>query len=97
MPVVLAIASVDELRRYIRETLAAHDRLDPRQAPLGQAEIHRSGRVCGFFFQLEGPRHLRTYAVWATDEQRILFYNSGGVRFAETRLCEPVDVGCRAA
>jgi hypothetical protein len=31
-------------------------------------------------------------AVWAADEDRVLFYDSAGQRFAETRLSEGPDV-----
>ena len=34
---------------------------------------------------------LRTYAVWAGDEDRILFYNAAGARFAEVHLSEAPD------
>jgi hypothetical protein len=34
---------------------------------------------------------VRTYAVWAGDEDRVLFYDSAGQRFAETRLSEGPD------
>ncbi len=43
------------------------------------------------FFQMVGPRQVRAYAVWAGEEDRILFYDSTGVRFAETRLTESPD------
>jgi hypothetical protein len=75
----------------VLQTLCAHDQLDPRQTPLHQARIVRSGKPCGLFFQVQGPRLLRTYAVWAGTEDRILFYDSTGVRFAETRLSEGPD------
>jgi hypothetical protein len=34
---------------------------------------------------------LKTHAVWAGSENRILFYDSTGLRFAESRLCEAPD------
>jgi hypothetical protein len=49
------------------------------------------------FFQAQGPRLLKSYAVWAGDENRILFYNSSGERFGETRLSEAPDPRCVAA
>ena len=48
--------------------------------------IKRSSRPCGLFFQVQGPRLVKTYAVWAGEEDRILFYDSNGQRFAEVRL-----------
>ena len=86
-----ALPTIAKLRLHIHQKLCAYDRLDPRQTPLHQARIIRGGKPCGLFFQIEGPRLLKTYAVWAGDENRILFYNSTGLRFAETRLSKAPD------
>jgi hypothetical protein len=90
-PAVVALPTVEELRKHVLQTLCAHDRLEPGNTPLHQAIIKRSGRACGLFFQVQGPRMLKTYAVWAGEEDRILFYDSTGLRFAETRLSEAPD------
>jgi hypothetical protein len=89
---VAALPTLEDLYRHVLKTLCHHDRLDPEQTPLHQAVITRSGRACGMFFQAQGPRRLRTYAVWACDEHRILFYDSTGMRFAETRLSDAPEV-----
>ena len=91
MLTVVALPSLDALRQHVRETLCAHDRLDPGQTPLYQALITRRGKPCGLFFQAQGPRLLKTYAVWAGDENRVLFYDSTGERFAEIRLSDAPD------
>src|SRR5215472_4795372 len=91
MEAVVALPTLDDLRGYVRRTLCAHDRLDPAHTPLHQGLIKRAGKPCGLFFQLQGPRLLRTYAVWAGEEDRILFYDCSGLRFAETRLSEAPD------
>jgi hypothetical protein len=77
--------------------LCEPDKLDPAQTPLLQAVITRRGLPCGLFFQAQGPRLLKSYAVWAGAENRILFYNCNGERMAETRLCEGPDPGRIAA
>jgi hypothetical protein len=86
MDAVVCLPTLDALRLYVRNTLCAHDQLDPAQTPLHQAVIKRSSRPCGLFFQVQGPRLVKTYAVWAGEEDRILFYDSNGQRFAEVRL-----------
>jgi hypothetical protein len=43
------------------------------------------------YFQIEGPRLLRAYAVWAGDDHRIFFYDSTGARFADVRLSDEPD------
>lgn len=91
MDTVLALPTLDELRCHVHQVLCNHDRLDPKQAPLQESTLVRRGRPCGLFFHVQGPRLLRTYAVWAGEEDRILFYDSTGARFAETRLSEGPD------
>lgn len=91
MDAVATLPTLEDLRAYVQKTLCAHDKLDPSQAPLDESTITRSGRPCGLFFQVTGPRLLRTYAVWAAEEHRILFYDSTGARFSQTRLSESPD------
>jgi hypothetical protein len=86
-----ALPTLEELRRHVREVLCCHDQLDPGQTPLREAVIARAGRPCGLFFQVQGPRRVWTHAVWAGDEDRVLFYDSVGRRFAQTRLSERPD------
>jgi hypothetical protein len=85
---VLPLPTVAAIRDHVREVLCAHDRLDGRQAELRQAKINRAGKDCGLLFQICGPRLLRSYAIWAGAESRILFYESTGLRFAETKVVD---------
>jgi hypothetical protein len=94
---VVALPTLDALRRYIQETLCAHDQLDPQQTPFFQGVITRAGQPCGLFFQVQGPRQVRTYALWAGAEDRILFYDGSGQRFAETALSDAPDIQRLAA
>ena len=91
MDSVAALPTLADVRQYVLQTLCRHDRLDPGQTPLREAVIVRSGRPCGLFFQAQGPRMLKTYAVWAGEENKVLFYDSTGQRFAVTRLSEAPD------
>ena len=91
MDAVVALSSLDQLRGYVHKALCDHDQLDPAQTPLFHGIIKRSGRPCGLFFQAQGPRMVKTYAVWAGEEDRILFYDSTGTRYAEVRLSEGPD------
>jgi hypothetical protein len=94
---VVPLPTLTELRDYVRRTLCDRDRLDFEQARLRQGLIKKHGKPCGLFFQVEGPRLLRTYAVWAGEEDRILFYDSTGERFAEARLSDGPDPASLAA
>jgi hypothetical protein len=85
---VVALPTKDSLNRFVRDMLCSHDRLDPAQTPMYRAAIERSGQKCGAIFHVEGPRLLKTSAVWAGEEHRILFYDSNGNKFSEVRLSE---------
>src|SRR5262245_7235841 len=88
---VVPLPTLDQLRAYVLQTLCERDRLDGDQARIRQAVVRRGDRPAGLFFQVIGPRLLRTYAIWAGDEHRILFYDSTGERFAEVRLSDAPD------
>lgn len=92
MNVVISLPTLAQLRQHVLTTLCAHDQLDPNQTPLYQSAMVRAGRPCGLFFQIQGPRQVKTYAIWAGLENRILFYDSAGTRFAESRLSEAPPV-----
>lgn len=85
---VVALPTSDALTRFIRDMLCSHDHLDPAQTPIYRAELKRRGTRCGFIYHVEGPRLLKTSAVWAGDENRILFYDSAGIKFSEVKLSE---------
>jgi hypothetical protein len=88
---VVALPSVEALRQHVLQTLCEHDHLDPKQTPMYEGVVKRHGRPCGLFFQVQGPRMVKTYAIWAGEECRVLFYDCTGQRFAETILSEAPD------
>ncbi len=90
--ITLCLPTLDELHHHVHHRLCSHDRLDTAQTPLQQTLIQRAGKPCGLFFQVQGPRLLRTFAIWAGKEHRVLFYDSSGQRFAETKLSESPDI-----
>ena len=91
MQAAVCLPSLKAVRDHVLKTLCVHDQLDPVQTALRETVIMRSGRACGLFFSVHGPRRVKTYAVWAGEEDRILFYDSNGLRFAETRLIDGPD------
>jgi hypothetical protein len=92
-----SLPTLDALRQHVLEVLCRHDTLDSAQTPFFQALVTRRGQPCGLFFQVQGPRQVRSYALWSEEENRILFYDNTGLRFAETRLSEAPDAGRLAA
>ena len=94
---VAALPTMTDLCQYVLTTLCRHDNLDPNQTPLEKSIITRHGKPCGLFFQVQGPRLLKNYAIWAGEENRILYYNCNGERVAETKLSEAPDPGALMA
>ena len=84
----ISLATFEELRQHVIETRCKLDRLDREQTPFFQGLVTRAARPCGLFFHVQGPRQVRNYALWVGDEQRILFYDGAGQRFAESRLSD---------
>lgn len=91
MDEVLSLPTLDQLRRHVRAVLCAHDQLDPDAAPVWESAIVRPGRACGLFFEVQGPRRTRSYAVWAGEEGKLIFYDGQGHAFARARLTEAPD------
>ena len=83
---LVQLPTLETLRHHVLENLCRFDQLDPQQTPLHERVITRRGRPCGVFFEVRGPRLLKNFAVWAGEENRILYYNGSGERVAETRL-----------
>lgn len=97
---VACLPTLDELRQHVLKILCANDHLEPSQTLLHQSVVMRNNKPCGLFFQARGLKQIKTYAIWAGEENRILFYTSTGERFAETRLSEgpdPAHLGAAAA
>ncbi|VTR97471.1 hypothetical protein [Tuwongella immobilis] len=88
----MSLPKLSELIEYVRQTLCGRDHLDPAQTPFFGAPIYRGTRITGVVYHVEGPRLLQTSALWTADENRILFYDSTGQRFHETRLLESPDI-----
>ena len=90
---VVGFSAVEELADFVHEVLCANDALDRGQTPLFRTPLRRRGRVCGEVFHVEGPRLLRTSAVWSADDARVIFYDSSGLRFREVELSESPAAG----
>jgi hypothetical protein len=86
-----AIPSLDELSKLVHHALCDFDRLDPNCTPMVKSVVRRGGKPCGMFYQIQGPRQMRSYAIWAGEEGRVLFYNSAGERIHHIRLTESPD------
>ena len=80
------IRNLDDLRRFVVETLCHHELLEIGAFPVTERILVRGKQPCGIFFCMHGPRSVRFTAIWETDRNTILFYGSGGERFLKTEL-----------
>lgn len=80
------LRNLNDLRTYVRHTLCDQNELEPTAFPVSERILVRSGRPCGIFFCVHGPRSVRLTAVWETDRNTILFYNSSGQRTLKTQV-----------
>lgn len=80
--------TLDELASFVRNRLCARDHLDPGQTPLFRTPVVRNGRPWGYLFHVEGPRMLKTSALWAAEAHAIVFYDSVGQKVAEVKLSD---------
>jgi hypothetical protein len=92
-PAVVAVSTLDQLSAFVHDELCKLDHLDPAQTPLRKTPLVRRGKTCGMVFHVEGPRLLRTSAVWTADEARVIVYDSTGKRVREIKLSESPAVG----
>ena len=95
-PAVVAFSAVEELAAFVHQVLCDKDALDPEQTPLFRTPLKKGGRACGVVFHVEGPRLLRTSAVWSAETYRVIFYDSTGTRFRTVELSESPSAECGA-
>jgi hypothetical protein len=80
------IETLDDLRDYVNETLCQHEHLEIGAFPMTERLLLRGSKCCGLYFCLHGPRQTKFSAIWETENNTILFYDSTGERFLKTRL-----------
>lgn len=90
--IATALPTLAELTSFVHGELCRLDALEPDQTPLFTSKLTRGGRSAGLLFHIEGPRLLRTSAVWSADEHRILIYDSKGTRVRTVRLSEAPEL-----
>ena len=81
-----SINCLDELSRYVHQTLCNREKLELGAFAFSERILVRSGRPCGIFFRLRGPRAVQSTAIWDSDRNTVLFYDSAGQRFQTTQL-----------
>jgi hypothetical protein len=80
------VHSLNELRKYVHETLCHHNELEIGAFQITERILVRNNNPCGIFFCMHGPRSVKLTAIWELDRNRILFYGSDGQRQQNTQL-----------
>lgn len=88
---VVAAPTVATLEEYVQSRLCEHHRWETVQTVVKRHLIRRSRQVCGLLILIEGPRAHKSHAIWAGLENRVIFYDTMGQRFAEVQLSEAPD------
>ena len=86
--------NLENLRNYVNKILCQHDQLELDAFRMTERILVRSGKPCGIFFCLHGPRSVKVTAIWETERNTILFYSSTGQRFHRTRLTRSGFLRC---
>ncbi len=85
------IAEVDQVKKYVYQTLCDHERLELGAFPMTWRAVRRGACICGIYFCLHGPRSVKFTAIWDCVQNVLLFYGASGERFLK------LDVGPQLA
>jgi hypothetical protein len=84
----LPIDDLNDLRNFVHQTICDQNQLQMGSYQLTERLLIRGTRPCGIFFCLHGPRSVKLTAIWETDRNTVLFYNSSGERVGKTQLVQ---------
>jgi len=87
---------LENLRTYVNRILCQHDEFELDAFRMTERILVRSGKPCGIFFCLHGPRSVKVTAIWEIEGNTILFYSSTGERFHRTRLTHSLALSASA-
>jgi hypothetical protein len=82
----LYIQDLSDLRNYVHHTICEQNQLERGAFDITERILVRGQKACGIFFCLHGPRSVKLNAIWETERNTILFYNSSGERVQKTQL-----------
>ena len=86
------ISSIDKLKRFVAEKLCAQNDFEVGVFPITDRPLFRSGKACGIYFCLFGPRSVRINAIWESKNNTILFYGSGGEKVEKVKILGHPDM-----
>jgi hypothetical protein len=80
------IRDINDLKEYVHKTICDQNELELGVFPFAERVLARSGKPCGIFFCLYGPRSVKFTAIWEMERNMVLFYASSGERILKTVL-----------
>ena len=80
------IRDINDLKEYVHKTICDQNELELGVFPFAERILARSGKPCGIFFCLYGPRSVKFTAIWEMERNTVLFYASSGERIMKTVL-----------
>jgi hypothetical protein len=89
--------NLNELREFVNVTLCEIFQLQLGAFPITEKTLNRSGRPCGIYFCLQGPRAVRFTAIWEAERNQVLFYGPRGERILKSQLLDGPRRKCAAA
>jgi hypothetical protein len=84
----LQLDNLNDLRTYVHHTICRQNELQPGAFQVTERILVRGQQPCGIFFCLHGPRSVKLTAIWETDRNTLLFYNSTGERVGKMQLVQ---------
>lgn len=82
----IEVHQLDDLRHFVESTLCDQNELEVGAFAMTERVLVRGGQPCGMYFCIHGPRQVKLTAIWETDKNSILFYDSAGQRQLRTQL-----------
>jgi hypothetical protein len=80
------IRTLDDLRRYIHETLCEKENLVADEFAISEVRLTRGHELCGLQFCVRGPRSVRLAAIWAAEKNSVYLYDAKGQRYSKISL-----------
>ena len=90
------VRTLDELRKFIHETLCAKENLVADEFAISEVRLTRAGELCGLQFCVRGPRSVRLAAIWAAERNTIFLYDAKGQRYSKIPLARQIREGIHA-
>ena len=80
------IQDLSDLRKFVYATLCDQNELVIGTFQMSERILVRSGKPCGIYFCVHGPRSVKLIAIWETEQNSVLFYGSSGERKLKVRV-----------